>query len=67
MQEKSWEIKEIPAWVSQKGASALRPELPQSNSGLFYITILHLFCDTKKRQTFSDEELANQYFLLVDN
>ena len=23
MQEKSWEIKEIPAWVSQKGASAL--------------------------------------------
>ena len=24
MQEKSWEIKEIPAWVSQKGASALR-------------------------------------------
>ena len=44
-----------------------RPELPQSNSGLFYITILHLFCDTKKSQTFSDEELANQYFLLVDN
>lgn len=26
MQEKSWEIKEIPAWVSQKGASALIEE-----------------------------------------
>ena len=24
MQEKSWEIKEIPTWVSQKEASALR-------------------------------------------
>ena len=43
MQEKSWEIKEIPAWVSQKGASALTIPTVSLQFGKYWDYIPRMF------------------------